>query len=254
METANTFDAEQFLALGAAGIAVVLLGGVLILAIMAWTLQLSIRWIGNRTPGFLACLGWIFAIGFMNLFMVATSMSVLGPAGGLLATPLTWGVTIFMLASAGDCGLLRGFGIWVAQSFLSGIGIFFVVLLMAIPFAMLGAGMQSIEGNPQTHFDQMLEDTEGLAEGEFNGPQSTPVGFPAEDGTNPWFVDDEAGGSDTAEPMPSAGEDEESGTLPATPFPVPSAPVPAARSRESPPSASPRRADDGSILNPFFVQ
>jgi hypothetical protein len=259
METANTFNAETFLALGAAGIAILLLGTVLVIAIMAWSLQLSIRWIGNRTPGFLASLGWIIAIGFVNLFIVSVGYSALGPAGSLLATPLTWGVTIFMLASAGDCGLLRGFGIWIAQSFLSGIGVFLVMLATAIPFAMLGAGMQSIDGNLQTQFDQidsMLDDTEAFSEDSFSGPQPTPVGFPAGEGTNPWFSDDEAGGSDTAAPVPSAGDDAASETVPATPFPVPPAPspAPAPRLRESPPSASPRRAADGSMLNPFFDQ
>ncbi len=243
METANAFDLEPFLALGAAGIAILLLGVVLIVATMAGALQLSIRWIGNRTPGFLSCLGWIIAIAFVNLFLVTSALSGFGPAGGLLATPLTWGVTIYMLASAGDCGLLRGFGIWIAQSFLSGIGSFFVVLVMAVPFAMLGVGVQSVEGNLQAEFDELdkMLDAEGVSEDGFNGPQPTPVGFPVGETNNPRISEEPSGGNenDAADPRRSS---------------VPPTAAPASRSRKQKPRARPRRAADGSVLNPFFDQ
>ena len=260
METATSFDAEQFLALGAAGIAIFLLAFVLIFAIMTVALKLSIKWIGNRNPSFLACFGWMFAMMFLNLFILVVSVEVFGQFGGLLATPITWAATIYMMSTAGDCGLLRGFGIWITQSFLSGVGAFIILLGLSIPFAILGAGVQSAEGNLQAQFDeidQLIKETEDLESGRSNVPESTPVGFPAGESSNPWMTGGEREESDRS--IIDVASDEPSS--PDSPAPRPPQSYSVDPPRQSPPhGAAPatlrpsRLAPDGSTLNPFFQQ
>ncbi|KAA5544551.1 hypothetical protein FYK55_09525 [Roseiconus nitratireducens] len=138
----ETISQEQILAIGITGLVIIGVAMVVTLAVMAGTLKLCIALIGNRNPSYLACIGWLIAIGFMNAFIVTTAWSVFGRGAVLLATPLTWFVTLYLISTAADCGLLRAFGIWFANSILGTIGLIAVMFVMSIPLAMFGANME----------------------------------------------------------------------------------------------------------------
>ena len=138
---------EQFLALGAVGIAILGAAALACLAIMAGTLKLSISWIGNRTPSFLSCCGWLLAISFVNCLLVYGTLILFNQTALLLVTPLTWFVTLYMLATAADCGMFRALGVWISHSILSTIGIVALIFVCAIPLAFIGGGLENASSN-----------------------------------------------------------------------------------------------------------
>lgn len=281
---------EQVLAIGAVGISILLIALAVLLLVTAGTLKLSMKWIGNRSPSYLACVGWLIAIGFVNAFIFSVGVSLMGDPGALLATPVTWFATAYMIASAADCGLFRGFAIWFVNSMLSGIGIVAVAMVLVIPLAMTGAGLDASSANLQAEFDkadQMIREMEAeMAELEgIEIPETQTVGFSSGETSNPWLDhqtpdEQDSGGKasgsdvpDSAGAGPNLSTDTDRASTPpvqqprtvATPsqrdgardaFFVPEPQqtrvrtTPGRSSEGS--SAKPRRAADGSMLNPFF--
>lgn len=247
---------EQLMAIGIAGFAIIGVAILVSFLLMAGTLKLSISWLGNSSPSFVVCLGWLFAIAFVNSFVAFSAMAIAGQGAMLIATPLTWFVTAYMISSAANCGLLRGFGIWIVNSILSSIGLVVIVLIAAIPFAIIGAGVQAGGENLQAEFEQveemmaeMDEQLQTLEELEsMELPEVTEVHLQAAIEDQPVEADD---------PQPAAEEPSNHslqsvfGTRDAA-----SESTSPQRSTKRQPTpvhkAKPSRAADGSTLNPFF--
>jgi hypothetical protein len=228
---------EQILALGSIGIAVIGAAVLFSFAIMAGTLKLSISWIGNRTPSFLSCCGWLLAISFVNCFFVYGTLIVFSPTALLLVTPLTWFVTLYMIATAADCGLIRAFGIWITNSVLSTIGIVALFFVCTIPLAIMGAGVETASDSVENKFNN----AEAMAS-DAKSPAATHVKFrevPFDDSTD---QDDPV-----SAPMETSG-------IPAKSKAV-SELGKTSRDTSVRPKGQPiriRRAADGSKVNPFF--
>ena len=145
------------MALGAVGFTILGVALLFSFVVMAGTLKLSIKWIGNKNPSFIACFGWLLAITFVNAFIGFASHVMLGPFGGLLALPLTIFSTLYIISMAAECDLLRAFGIWLVNSLLSTIGLIVIVFAAAIPLAAIGAMAKPGEDALQTQFDEVDE-------------------------------------------------------------------------------------------------
>ncbi|WP_182868962.1 hypothetical protein [Stieleria mannarensis] len=239
---AQDIPQEQFLALGAIGFAII--GAVLFVtfAMMAGTLKLSIAWLGKASPSYLACFGWLLAITFVNCFLVVATQSLFGETAVLLVTPLTWFVTLYMVSTAADCGLLRAFGIWIVNSFLSAFGLAAVLLLVLIPLSILGAGLDAGGDRLQAEFEKvdamMAElDEQQQTLDQIEIPEIVEVNFPSEEDAE----SSQPGESNDADPT-----DQNRKAASTIRF------MPRSNDRPDRTTVTPRRAADGSLVNPFF--
>lgn len=252
----ETINQEQFLALGALGIAIV--GAVLLVsfAVMAGTFKLSVAWLGKSSPSYLACFGWMLAITFVNSFLVFGAMIVFGEVAAMMVTPLTWFVTLYMVSTAANCGLMRAFGIWLVNSFLSGIGLAAIAFVVTIPLAIIGAGVNAGGENLQAEFDKvdaMMADLDSQMEEleQFDFPQTTEVSFPTETS-----IDDDSIPTGDGDQVENDTSDE--ALHDSEPTPVTSSTASDRAVQHQPRKTSPsrpvqtRRAADGSTINPFF--
>ena len=245
---------EQILALGLIGFSILGFALLATLLVMAGTLKLSIGWLGNRSPSFLACLGWLLAISFVNCFIVFGTMVTLGEGATLLVTPLTWFVTLYMVSVAADCGLFRAFGIWIVNSILSTVGLVAIMFVAAIPLAMIGAGANVAGENLQAEIEKVEQ---MMAESERKLDELDSVEFPeiSEVKFEPQKRDDPPTLAETVDPprrdrKPDRLESAQSrGPSSSAESGFPSRPKAAVPST---PKAKPRRAQDGSTINPFF--
>ncbi|MCS7470729.1 hypothetical protein NZK35_29095 [Stieleria sp. ICT_E10.1] len=235
----ETISPEQFLALGAVTLAMI--GGILLttFALAAGSLKLSIHWIGNASPGYLACFGWLVAMYFVNGFIAVAAQDLLGQAGVLIAIPLSWFVTLYMTAHLANCGLFRAFGIWIVNGILNAIGcvvIFFFVLiplLTMIPDPDKGsqAEIQDVD-EMLTEMEAQMQDFDSQmnALDQMEIPEIKQVHFEPEQ-----TATETRNSEPTVAPTPSTK-------------PTKVAPVPSSRPR----TKTVRRAADGTMVNPFF--
>lgn len=233
----ETISPEQFLALGAITIAII--GGVLLttFALAAGSLKLSIHWIGNATPGFFACFGWLVAMYFVNAFLAVAAQDLLGQVGVLIAIPLTWFVTLYMIAHVANCGLFRAFGIWIVNGILNVIGLVAIFFFVLIPLVAMvpdpdkgaQAEVHDVEEMLAEMEAQMQElDTQMETLDQMETPEIKQVHF---------------------EPEQTVTETRTSeSTVTPSAEPTKVTPVPASRPR----TKTVRRAADGSMVNPFF--
>ncbi|QEG02507.1 hypothetical protein Mal15_66280 [Stieleria maiorica] len=239
---AQDIPQEQYLALGAIGFAII--GAVLFVtfAMMAGTLKLSIAWLGKASPSYLACFGWLLAITFVNCFLVVGTQSLFGETAVLLVTPLTWFVTLYMVSTAANCGLFRALGIWIVNSFLSAFGMAAIILVALIPFSILGAGLDVGGDRLQAEFEKVdamiaeLDEQQQTLD-QIEVPEIVEVSFPSEEDAEPSQPSESIDADATDQKTPAAS------TIRIKP-----------RSSVRPdrPTVTPRRAADGSMVNPFF--
>lgn len=259
---------EQFLALGAIGLAIIGVAVLVSFAIMAGTLKLSISWIGNSTPSFFACCGWLLGISFVNCFLIYGTLIVFGQNATLLVTPLTWFVTLYMISTAADCGLIRAFGIWMTNSILSTIGIVALIFVCMIPLAIIGAGVETASDNLDNEFENveaMMADIDTQMDelDQLDLPEATNVGFQEVQFGDSIDQDDEVieepvvkeSASTESAPTETARNEfrskvavELAETSPRSSVKPKSQPK---QTRGSKPK-NVRRAADGSMVNPFF--
>lgn len=263
---------DQFLALGAVGLAIFAIAFLVSFLIMAVTMKLSIKWIGNSSPSIIACFGWLLAMTFVNGFIMFASGAVLGQMGGLLALPLTLFATLYMYSMAAECDLLRAFGIWTVNSLLSSIGLIAVAFVAAIPLAMIGAGAQAGGEGMQADFqevEKMMADLDAQMKeiDAMEFPEPTNVSFEVGDeyelqegdeyefqegdGDTDFQLNGPSGEVSTAEVMPPTTEAPKS-SVQSTGTESASELTAQPKSRPSRQKPAPRRAPDGSTINPFF--
>ena len=234
----ESISQEQILALGAVGIIIMAVAAIVALAVMAGTLKLSISLLGGSSPSYLACVGWLLGITFVNSFIIVGTITCFGQGAALLATPLTWFVTLYMVSSAADCGLFRAFGIWIVNSILSTIGLVAVVFVLMIPLAMLGAVVDNETANLEAQFQAVEAQLDNVNEEQ---TQLERVGELV--GDTPGL---EIG--ETTEVSLKSGSSSQA-LSPAPPSQKPKS----SRQRSTPTrSTAPARAADGTTINPFF--
>ncbi|MCD0458358.1 hypothetical protein [Roseiconus lacunae] len=235
----DQFSNEQFLAIGAVGITIAIGMLLVILLVLAGSLKLCCSMIGNRTPTYLGCVGWTIAIGVINMTIASVGGTSLGPLGYLIAVPITWFATAYMLSVAGECSILRGFGIWIANGFVSTIGVGLVVLCACVPLAVIGGFSEEGLRAQMDGMDQTAGSSDATFEGEFEYPiqDATPVVFEAGDDVpqqfDPFFAPE-------PDDLPKSSSNDSQRPVVTPPVPQPRTPY------------KPKRANDGSTLNPFF--
>ncbi|MCC9599631.1 hypothetical protein LOC67_03585 [Stieleria sp. JC731] len=228
------FSDEQWMMLGTTGIVVILVVSLLAFLVMAGSLKLCFSMIGNRSPSFLACIGWLIAIIFVNMTISSVAGATLGPFGYLASLPVTWFAASYMISMAGECGLLRAFAIWIANGFVSTFGIILVVLGTLVPLGMLGGfSSEGLQAQLKAMEEQMqaAENESGFGQA-IELDDTTPVVF------------------EQAIEVPAVNTPAQDRDSNHTEGPAPQAiSVPAAQPQIK---SSPKRANDGSTLNPFF--
>lgn len=244
---------EDLLALGAIFIVVFAVLAVLALFMMAWTLQLAAGMIGTK-PTYLGCVGTLLGISAINGAIIAIGQVSLGAENAWMVAPVTWFVTVFMVAKLADCGLIKGFFIWIVNSFFATLGMVVLMMVTLIPIAMLGGGLESTfqelaakmeAQDSEEAFDFETGDGPGLQSVGY-GPSSNPFGSDSDEDESPsdlsnaFFESDEPAefSQETESEQPAGGVATRSGTT----------------AKKNPTPVQPRRAKDGSTLNPFFNQ
>ena len=247
---------EQIVAMGVIGFVVIGVAILFMFALMAGTLKLSIAWLGKSSPSYLACFGWLLAITFVNSFIIYGTLIVFGQTALILATPLTWAVTLYMLSSAANCGLIRAFGIWIVNSILATIGIVAIAFVMTIPLAIIGAGVQAGGENLQAEFDemdQMMEDLDAQMEEleKIEIPETTNVGFQSPEQTQSQVEEqlDRVRSSERTKLSEQKKIELFEQAAPSRQMKPKSKPR---RSLKTGSKKKARRAADGTTLNPFF--
>lgn len=155
-------------------------------------LKCTISWIGDETPGLLACLGWLTAAGVVSSFISAVFVIGTSPQSALIATPLGWLGSAWVFGMAGKCGMLRGFGILVANSLLTGVTMFGLFMLMFIPLSMVDLGLGDLSASDLSKLEAWMETQQGgetsteNRTGPINQVRYNPaIGPPKEDATKP---------------------------------------------------------------------
>ncbi|PAY19666.1 hypothetical protein CKO51_10050 [Rhodopirellula sp. SM50] len=235
----ETISPEQFLTLGAITLAII--GGILLIVFVlaAGSLKLSIHWFGNASPGFLACFGWLVAMYFVNGFIAVAAQDLLGQIGVLLALPLTWYVTLSMIAHAANCGLLRAFWISTVNALLNFFGLVAVFFLVLVPLAAMVPDPDKGSQAEIHDVDEMLAEMEQQMQ-ELDSQIETLDQMEIPEIKQVHF-----------EPEQAATEtrDLESSEAPKS-VTKPKKLAPVAPSHDQ--TKTPRRAADGSMVNPFF--
>ena len=256
----ESFTQEQFLALGLVGFVILGIAMLVSFAMMAGSLKLCISLVGNITPSYIACVGWLLAITCVNGFVAFGTLAVFGQTAMLLAVPLTWFLTLYMVSTAAECGLLRAFVIWLANSVLSTVGLVAIMFVMTIPLAMIGAVARAGMDDDQAEVVQaeraMAEmDPQNEAPDRLNLPVATRVGFQPGAGIESAPNEGRADEPDNAVIFVQALEMTKQSFAAAEPVdttqPESQADSKAMEQLPRKPAKS-RRAPDGSMINPFF--
>lgn len=257
------FSQEAFLAMGVAGLLIVGVAILVAFVVMVGSLKLSIKWVGGKDLSLVACFGWLCSIAFVNSFVMVGFTTVFGQAAGLIAMPVTWFTTLYMLSVAADCGLVQALGVWIVNAILGTVGMFAVILMMIIPLAMIGSSVQG------TADSAAAETTENVANHHIDAntaessaaPEATPVVLQSRQATSESEsrpdANENAGNRTEADDSqvktkPSPVErtrSRRSKPIERTPVPkqvIPSGATPSTKDSELP------KAGDGSTLNPFF--
>ncbi|MEO1524922.1 MAG: hypothetical protein AAFX06_05770 [Planctomycetota bacterium] len=229
---------EELLALGTTFLLMFVVFGFLALAMMSWTLQFAAGLISDTKPSFIGCFGMLLGIAAVNGIIAGVGTLVLNPENLWMITPLTWFATVYMVAKLADCGLIRAFFIWILNSVFATLG-FIALFAMMIPLAMIGGVGANGE---QTAASQPKEITLGKMESNFTMEETD--SFPEIRNTS-------FGSSRDSDEAESSAEDASSAFF---------ASEEETQSQNSPKqgasrqTAKPRRAQDGTTLNPFFNQ
>ncbi|MEL6107414.1 MAG: hypothetical protein AAFU85_15345 [Planctomycetota bacterium] len=241
---------EDLFALGAVFLVVFAVVAVLALFMMAWTLQIAAGMIGTK-PSYLGCVGTLLGIASINGAIVFIGQVSLGAENAWMVVPVTWFITVFMVAKLADCGLIKGFFIWIVNSFFATFGMIALMTVALIPIAMIGGGLEST-------FEELAAKVEADDSGDDFGLEAQEV---------PGF---QQVGYETSNPFGSDGREDDSSSNPSDAFfqsddsaeygqPTEQESVDSGSTRSdegvnSPAPVKPRRAKDGSTLNPFFNQ
>ncbi|MEO1618483.1 MAG: hypothetical protein AAFV88_21705 [Planctomycetota bacterium] len=226
---------EQFYALGGAVIATVAVAMLLFFLVMAGCLKLSISLIARHKISFLSALGYLFAMTVLNALIGSVLGSTLGPIGGLLSLPLSIFATLACISQAGNCGYLRAFGVYIVFCIISTVGIFMLALMLLVPLGMIGTLGEGLpDGFMQAENQESDLDT-GLG-GEIQEVNWDSITFADEPATG------------------TSGESESDVNETATEVQTVTPPVPERQKAPAPKRAprKPKRAPDGTQLNPFF--
>ena len=124
-------------------------------------LKCSISWIGDETPGLFACLGWLSVAGVVSSFISAIFVVGTSPQSAWIATPLAWLGSAWVFGMAGKCGVLRGFGILVVNSLLTGVTMFGLFMLMFIPLSMVDLGLGDFSDSDLNKLQAWIETQQG---------------------------------------------------------------------------------------------
>ena len=229
---------EDALAFGAAFLFFIAIFAVLGLLMVSWTLQLAAGMIATK-PSFLACVGTLMGIGAINGAIMACAQVALGPENMWMAAPVTWFATVFMVARLADCGLIKGFFIWIVNSIFATFGIILLMMVTLVPISMVGGGFEDSfqglaasieEGSSDEDFEIDAEELPGFQNASYS---DDPFEFddqseeePANDVSDAFFESDDVEVSKSSEPE---SDDTSKSNRVKT-----------------------RRAKDGSTLNPFF--
>lgn len=218
----ETLSPEQVMAAGAIGFAIV--GVTLFIAFLlnVGSFRLATGLLGNNKPTFIGCMGWVFAIWFVNTFIVSLFVVLFGWGAAAITMPLSFAITLYITSLAADCGWIQAFGIHILNTVFAVVITFGLLIAITIPLAAVGA----MAGNVQTdRANQTTTELETLDEPELVTPTMTqPVTPPV----TPVKWDE------TEKPK------------------AVSAPTPQTQFAPKPPKMQPKRAKDGSTLNPFF--
>ncbi|WP_231743917.1 hypothetical protein [Stieleria neptunia] len=176
---------------------------------------------------------------FVNGFIAVAVQDMLGQLGALIAIPLTFFVTLYMIAHVANCGLFRAFGIWIVNFILNVIGSFVVVIFAIIPLLAMvpdpdkgsQAEIHSVD-EMLAEMEQQMQELDSQIEtlDQTKIPEIKEVQFESEQA-----VTETRNSESTVTPQS---------------FAKPKQLAPVAPSNEQ--TKTPRRAADGSMVNPFF--
>ena len=231
---------EDLLTLGATFLFFLAVFCCLGLLLASWTLQLAAGMLGTR-PSFLASVGTTMGIGLANTAIVGCAQITLGPEQAWMVAPVTWFVTVFLVSKLADCGLIKGFFIWILNAIFATLGFVVLMLVTLIPISMMGDGF----AEPFQELAAKMEQVEAEDDWEIQTetlPEVQNASF--QPSQNPFGADSQnAGESSVADAFFQADDEDvsDSGFTPSA-------------AATKPPQVKTRRAKDGSTLNPFFDQ
>ena len=184
----ESLPVDEVLAIGA--IALTVIAGLLLIFffITVASFKMAVSWIGNQSPGWFASAGWVIAISMISSFISLVTVDLMGSFGAIIGAPINWYITLYMISSAGDCGMWQAFKISCAQALFSGISLTgiciagFLVLSSVAPnldekLADFESEMKGLEAQ-MAEIDSMTAEMEGyegfqagsVQEVQFNGP------------------------------------------------------------------------------------
>lgn len=258
MENASADQIAAISSLGTLGITLLVVITIVGTLLGGWMLNISLGIVGNRKPGILACVGWIFAMGIVNTMVSTLLMTVAGPFGLILIIPCTVYSTAYMLSLAGDCSVLQGFFAHLLSGFMSFILAVVLVLVVFIPLGVLSKSDNAVGRQIRDmaeRFEKLAEarearEAEALESFGFDMEKLQNVNLPQTSGM-------ETSDSVTSGPVTSDLGAEPSESKSST-FSIPfmksgSDSKTRSVSEEFKPQKA-KRAADGSQLNPFFAE
>ena len=130
---------ELVFAAGAIGFIIIGIFCLISVFLCAGSLRLATGLLGNNKPNYVACLGWVLAIGFVNAFIASLFVVLFGRVAILLVSPLLFCIALYFISLAADCGWIQAFAIHILNSVISTIGVVVLLIAMLIPIGMMGA-------------------------------------------------------------------------------------------------------------------
>lgn len=243
MENASAEQLAVISSLGTLGITLLVVFTIVGMLLGAWMLNISLGIVGNRKPGILACIGWIFAMGIVNMVVSTMLMAVAGPFGVILIIPCTLFSTAYLLSMAGDCSVLQGFLAHLLSGFMSFVLAVVMVLVLFVPLGMLSKSDNAFGRQIRDVAERFEKAAEAQEAREAKAMES--FGFEMEKFQNVSLPQTTGSGTESSGsksskfslPFSKSGSDSKASTV----------------SEEFKPKAT-KRAADGSQLNPFFAE
>jgi hypothetical protein len=257
----DTIPQEQLMTIGLVGLVIAAFFFIVVFVVMTGCFKVAVSLIGNRSPTFLASAGWLFLITFLSFGVSYTAYVIGGNGGVFVATPLVWFIPLYMISTAGDCGLFRAFCINIVYSLMTVFSLGLLFFLVTLPITVLGWGRDATRGEMQAKTDGEAASIESFAElGGDSQPQVNPVALEDSSVDDLFFRDSAPAEPEVAqteaatvpptriEPGPEqAGAASKEQTKAATSESLPKKHRDGVRQRRRA-----KRMSDGTQLNPFF--
>ncbi|QDV42972.1 hypothetical protein Enr13x_28240 [Stieleria neptunia] len=82
----------------------------------------SILWLGDASPGYLACAGWLLGMSVANVLLIVIPAILMGQAGKEIIMLFVFFMTVYWTSCAAKCGLTQSIFILMVHSCLSVLG------------------------------------------------------------------------------------------------------------------------------------